>query len=161
VTSSFLRRMATLWITLAVSVASASDPAPAVPAAAALYQLPDFDASPGDFYPEFASRRLLQGAVGIEFQIDAEGHVQALQPTYGDNPDFAEKAQEFLKKGRFRPVAGWEQAGGPEIKFVVEVQFSMVRDGYTCDKKPPRVADTEVLVVCKQLVSRRNNRRLN
>jgi len=144
---------------LGVSGVSASDSDPEVPAGAPPYQLPDFVASPGDFYPESAARRLLQGAVGIEFQIDAEGHVQELQPTYTDNPDFSEKAQEYLKKGRFRTVDGWEQAGGPELKFVVEVQFSVVRDGSTCEKKPPRVADTEVLVVCRQLVSRRNSRR--
>jgi hypothetical protein len=160
VKSSFLRGIATLCMALGVSGVAASDsgPDPELPAGAFL--LPDFVASPDDFYPESASRRLLQGAVGIEFQIDAEGHVQALRPTYTDNPDFAEKAQEYLKKGRFKTVDGWEQAGGPDLKFVVEVQFSVVRDGPICEKKPPRVADTEVLVVCKQLV-RRNNRRLS
>jgi hypothetical protein len=156
-----VRGIATLFMALAVSGVSASDPDPAVPAAAPLYQLPHFDASPGDFYPDSAARRLLQGAVGIEFQIDAEGHVQNLQQTYTNYPDFSEKAQEYLKKGQFRTVEGWEQAGGPELKFVVEVQFSVVREGTTCDKKPPRVADIEVLAVCRWLVSRRNTRRLN
>jgi hypothetical protein len=161
VTSSFLRGIATLCIALGVSGVSASDSGPEASADASLYQLPDFVASPGDFYPASAGRRLLQGAVGIEFQIDAEGRVQALQPRYTDNPDFAEKAQEYLKQGRFQTVDSWEQAGGPDLRFFVEVQFSVVRDGLICDKKPPRVADTEVLVVCKQLVSRRNSRRLN
>jgi len=160
VTSSFLKGMSALWITLALSGVSASESDPVVPAGASLYQLPDFEAAAGDFYPQSAARRLLQGAVGIEFQIDAKGQVQNLQPTYTDNADFSEKAQEYLKQGRFRTVAGWEQAGGSEIKFVVEIQFSVVRDGSICEKKPPRVADTEVLVVCRQLVSRRNTRRL-
>ncbi len=160
-TSSFLRGIAALCIALGVSGVSASDSGPEGSAGAPVYQLPDFEASPGNFYPESAARRLLQGAVGIEFQIDAEGRVQALQPRYTDNPDFAEKAQEYLKQGRFQTVDGWEQAGGPDLKFVVEVQFSVVRDGPTCEKKPPRVADTDVLVVCKQLVSRRNSRRFN
>jgi TonB family protein len=153
--------MATLWMTVAVTAVSASDSDPPAPAAAPLYQLPHFDAVPGDFYPDSAARRLLQGSVGIEFQIDAEGHVQNLQQTYANYPDFSEKAQEYLKKGRFQTVAGWEQAGGPELKFVVEIQFSVVREGSTCEKKPPRVADTEVLAVCRWLVSRRNSRRLN
>jgi TonB family protein len=148
-------------MTLAVSAVSASDSEPQVSAGAPLYQLPHFDASPGDFYPDSAARRLLQGTVSIEFQIDAEGQVQNLQQTYANYPDFSEKAQEYLKKGRFQTVDGWEQAGGPELKFVVEVQFSVVREGSTCDKKPPRVADTEVLAVCRWLVSRRNTRRLN
>jgi len=161
VTRLFLRGIATLSMALAVSGVSASDSDSAVPAAAPVYLLPDFVASSDDFYPESAARRLLQGAVGIEFQIDAKGHVQQLQPTYTDNADFSAKAQEYLKQGRFRTVDGWEQAGGPEIKFVVEIQFSIVRDGATCDKKPPRVADTEVLVVCRQLVSRRNSRRFS
>jgi hypothetical protein len=161
VTSSFLRGIATLCIALGVTGVSASDSDPEGAGGPRLYQLPDFVASPGNFYPESAARRLLQGAVGIEFQIDAEGHVQALQPRYTDNPDFAEKAQEYLKQGRFRTVDGWEQGGGPELTFVVEVQFSVVRDGPICEKKPPRVADIEVLVVCKQLVPRRNNRRFN
>jgi TonB family protein len=148
-------------MTLAVTAVSASDSDPQVPAEAPLYQLPHFEASAGDFYPDSAARRLLQGAVRIEFQIDAEGHVQNLQPTDTDNPDFSEKAQEYLKKGRFQTVDGWEQAGGPELKFVVEVQFSVVREGSICEKKPPRVADTEVLPVCRWLVSRRNTRRFN
>lgn len=155
-TKSFLRVIATFCMALGVSGVSASDAE--VPAGAPLLQLPDFVASPGDFYPESAARRLLQGAVGIEFQIDAQGHVEALQPTYTDHPDFSEKAQEFLKIGRFRTSDDWEQAGGPGLRFVVEVQFSVARNGAACEKKPPRVADTEVLVVCRQLVSRRDRR---
>lgn len=53
----------------------------------------------------------------------------------------------------------WGQTAGSDLLFVVEVQFSISRDG-ACEKKPPRVADTEVLVICKVLASRRD-RRLN
>lgn len=121
-------------------------------------QLPNFVPSSGDFYPSSAASKLLQGSVGIEFQIDDQGRVQILSQTFADHPDFAPNAADYLTKGRFRISPEWVQSGGPGLKFVVEVQFSLVRGGGSCDKKPPHVADTEVLVVCRPLPARRGGR---
>ena len=158
----FTRAAVTACIVLVASSIQASDSAvsePAPESAVQLYVPPEFTPSSGDFYPQSAARRLLQGAVGIEFQIDAQGRAQNLQQTYADNSEFAEKTQAFLKSGQFKVSDDWGQTSGPDLRFVVEVQFSLAR-GSDCEKKPPRVADTEVLVVCKVLVSRRE-RRLN
>jgi len=120
-------------------------------------QLPDFVPPAGDFYPPSAASRLTQGAVGFEFQIDEEGRAQILAQTFTDHP-FAPSATDYLTKGRFRVSPEWVQAGGPGLRFEVEVQFSIARDGGSCDKKPPHVADTEVLVVCRSLPPRRRGR---
>ena len=86
-------------------------------------QLPTFSASSDDLYPVAAARKLLQGSVGVEFQIDAEGRAQILSQTFVDAPEFAESASEVLKRGRFRVPEDWVKAGGPDQRFVVEVQF--------------------------------------
>jgi hypothetical protein len=134
----------------------------AVPAAAeapaALFALPDFVPAAGDFYPSSAASRLQQGSVGIEFQIDEQGRAQILAQSFADDPQFAPKAAEFLTKGHFRITPEWVQSGGPGLRFTVEVQFSVARGGDSCEKKPPHVADTEVLVVCRSLPSRRGRR---
>jgi hypothetical protein len=142
------------------SVASPPVSAPVSQADVAIdwMQLPDFVPSAGDFYPPSAASRLTQGAVGFELQIDHEGHAQILSQTFTDHPDFAPSATEYLTKGRFRVSPEWVQAGGPGLRFAVEVQFSIARDGGSCDKKPPHVADTEVLVVCRPLPPRRRGR---
>jgi hypothetical protein len=121
-------------------------------------QLPQFVPSGDDFYPESAARKLAQGAAGFEIQIDAEGHAQIVSETFADNPDFGTSAAEFLKRGRFRIPEDWLQSGGPGAHFVLEVQFSLARGSATCTPKPPRVADTEVLTVCRTIVSRRGGR---
>ena len=144
------------------SAVSAESPAPVVPAddtaASSWMQLPNFQPSSGDFYPSSAASKLMQGSVGIEFQIDEQGRAQILSQTFADHPDFAPGAAEYLTKGRFRISPEWIQSGGPGLKFVVEVQFSLSRGGGSCDKKPPHVADTEVLVVCRALPTRRSGR---
>ena len=127
-------------------------------AATSWMQLPDFVPSSGDFYPPSAASKLMQGSVGIEFQIDEQGRAQILSQTFADHSDFAPRAADYLTKGRFRISPEWVQAGGPGLKFVVEVQFSLARGGGSCDKKPPHVADTEVLVVCRSLPTRRGGR---
>ncbi len=121
-------------------------------------QLPDFAKPAGDFYPSAAASKLLQGSVGFEFQVDEKGQAQILAQTFTDHPDFALKAADFLTKGRFRVAPEWVQSGGPGLRFAVEVQFSLARGGDSCDKKPPRVADTQVLVVCRSLPNRRSGR---
>lgn len=121
-------------------------------------QLPVFAPATGDFYPSSAASKLVQGSVGLEFQIDEQGHAQILSQTFADQADFASSAARYLTKGRFRISPEWVQAGGPGLRFVVEVQFSLARGGGSCDKKPPRVADTEVLVVCRSLATRRGGR---
>jgi hypothetical protein len=121
-------------------------------------QLPNFAPATGDFYPSSAASKLMQGSVGIEFQIDEQGRAQILSQTFVDHPDFAPQAANYLTQGRFRISPEWVQAGGPGLKFVVEVQFSLARGGGSCDKKPPHVADTEVLVVCRALPARRGGR---
>lgn len=155
----FMRGVATFCVALGVCGVGVSEPA--VPgatseSAVAPIQLPAFIPSSGDFYPESAARRLLQGAVGVELQIDAEGQAELLRQTYTSHPDFADKAEAFLKSGRFRTSDEWVQSGGPGVTFLVEVQFSVARGSNVCDKKPPRVADVAVLVVCRMLVSRRD-----
>lgn len=75
------RAAATACIVLIASSIQASDSAVSAPiseSAAQLYVPPDFTPSSGDFYPQSASRRLAQGAVGMEFQIDAQGRAQNL-----------------------------------------------------------------------------------
>lgn len=149
-------------VTAESAVAADSPASPAVPASDAApsgwMQLPDFVPSSDDFYPPSAASRLTQGSVGIEFQIDDQGRAQILSQTFADEPVFAPSATDYLTKGRFRTSPEWVQAGGPGLRFVVEVQFSIGRDGSLCDKKPPHVADTEVLVVCHSLPSRRRGR---
>jgi hypothetical protein len=159
VANSFVRGVAVFCAALGVCSIGVSDeavPDTAPESLAALDQLPEFTPSSGDFYPESAARRLLQGAVGVELQIDAQGQAQILQQTYTNHPDFADKAEAFLKSGRFQTSDEWVQSGGPEVTFLVEVQFSVARNGDACEQKPPRVADVEVLVVCRKLVSRRD-----
>ena len=144
------------------SAVSTEAAAPAVSAdgtaASSWMQLPNFQPSSGDFYPSSAASKLMQGSVGIEFQIDEQGRAQILSQTFVDHPDFAPGATDYLTKGRFRVSPEWAQSGGPGLKFVVEVQFSLARGGASCDKKPPHVADTEVLVVCRSLPARRSGR---
>jgi hypothetical protein len=136
----------------------------AVPAAAEtsaatpVFSLPAFVPASGDFYPPSAASKLQQGSVGIEFQIDDQGRAQILAQTFADDPEFAPNAADFLTKGHFRISPEWVQSGGPGLRFTVEVQFSVARGGDSCEKKPPHVADTEVLVVCRSLPSRRGRR---
>ena len=133
-------------------------PSVAEGAASSWMQLPNFVPSAGDFYPSSAVSKLMQGSVGIEFQIDEQGRAQILSQTFADHPDFAPGAADYLTKGHFRISPEWVQSGGPGLKFVVEVQFSIARGGGSCDKKPPHVADTEVLVVCRSMPTRRGRR---
>jgi hypothetical protein len=150
------------FLALASLSVYAADPevpdASGVPAASGVVQLPDFVPSDEDFYPASAARKLLQGSVGFELQIDDQGRVQLLSQTFADHPDFAPDAAGFLKSGRFRVAPGWVQSGGPDQRFVVEVQFSVARGGGSCTKRPPHVADTEVFVVCRSLPNRRGGR---
>lgn len=127
-------------------------------AIAAMLALPDFVPAAGDFYPSSAASNLLQGSVGFELRIDAQGRAQILAQTFADDPDFAPKAADFLTKGHFRISPEWVQSGGPGLRFAVEVQFLVARGGDACEKKPPHVADTDVLVVCRSLPSRRRGR---
>lgn len=121
-------------------------------------KLPNFVQPSGDFYPSSAASKLMQGSVGIEFQVDGQGRAQILAQSFADHPDFASKAADFLTKGSFRVSPEWVQSGGPGLRFAVEVQFSLARNGGSCDKKPPRNADIEVLVVCRSLPTRRERR---
>jgi hypothetical protein len=121
-------------------------------------RLPGFLQPSGDFYPSSAAGKLMQGSVGLEFQIDEQGHAQILAQSFADHSEFGSKAADFLTKGTFRISPDWVQAGGPGLRFAVEVQFSLARNGGSCDKKPPRVADTEVFVVCRSLPTRRGGR---
>jgi hypothetical protein len=126
-----------------------------VPAAAYELPLPKFVASDADFYPASAARKMMQGSVGLEFQIDDQGRAQVMGQTFADSPDFAPSAQEFLKQGRFRVPDDWVQSGGPDVRFVVEVQFSIARGEDSCAKKPPHVADMEIVMVCRVQAKRR------
>jgi len=125
------------------------------PAAVSELRLPKFVAADADFYPASAARKMMQGSVGLEFQIDDQGRAQVVGQTFADQPDFAPSAQEFLKQGRFRIPEDWAQSGGPEVRFVVEVQFSIARGDDTCAKKPPHVADMEIVMVCRVQAKRR------
>ena len=129
-----------------------------VPATAGEVGLPQFVASGGDFYPASAARKLMQGSVGVEVQIDDQGRAQVLEQTFADHPDFGASAAEFLKSGRFQVSPDWVQSGGPDQRFVVEIQFSVARGGASCVKRPPHVADTEIIVVCHSLPTRRGGR---
>ena len=120
--------------------------------------LPRFMPSSEELYPAAASRKFLQGSAGIEFQIDAEGRAQILSQIFVDAPEFGESASEVLKRGRFDVPADWVTAGGPAQHFVIEVQFNITRRDAPCTKRPPHVADTEVISVCWQQPSRRRNR---
>src|SRR2546426_9059374 len=62
-------------------------------------RLPGFTPSSEDLYPAGAARKLLQGSVGVELQIDAEGRAQILSQTFIDAPEFAESASDVLKRG--------------------------------------------------------------
>ncbi len=125
------------------------------PAADGWVPLPAFVASAEDFYPATAARKLQQGSVGLEVQIDAQGRVEILSQTFADHPDFASGAAQFLKSGHFRVSQEWVQSGGSYQRFVVEVQFSVARAGADCTKRPPHVADTDILVVCRSLPIRK------
>jgi TonB family protein len=120
--------------------------------------LPRFTQSSEDLYPAAASRKLLQGSVGVEFQVDANGHAQVVSQTFIDAPEFAESASEVLKRGHFDVPSDWVIAGGPAQHFVMEVQFTIARGDSPCTKKPPHVADTEVVLVCWQQPTRRKTR---
>ena len=130
---------------LSVYASDSEEPLPPVPE----LQLPRFVPAGDDFYPASAVRNLTQGSVGVEFQIDDQGRVQDLAPTFADNADFATSATEFLTKGRFKIPADWVQNGGPGYRFFLEVQFSIARGDAGCAKKPPRVVDTAVVTVCR------------
>ncbi len=144
---------------LSVYAADSEVPAAAdVPPDSGVVQLPDFVPSAEDFYPASAARKLLQGSVGFELQVDDQGRAQFLSQTFTDHPDFAPEAAGFLKSGRFRVSPVWAQSGGPDQRFVVEVQFTVARGGGSCTKRPPHVADTEVFVVCRSLPSRKGGR---
>jgi TonB family protein len=121
-------------------------------------QLPGFTPSSEDLYPVAAARKLLQGSVGVEFQIDAQGRVQLLSQTFIDAPEFAESAAEVLRRGRFRVPEDWEKSGGPAQRFAVEVQFNIARGDAPCVKRPPHTVDTEVVLVCWLQPSRRKSR---
>jgi hypothetical protein len=130
---------------LSVYASDTDEPLPPVPE----LQLPQFVAAGDDFYPASAVRNLTQGSVGVEFQIDDKGHVQDLAATFADNADFATSATEYLSKGRFRIPEDWVQNGGPGYRFAVEVQFLIGRGDAGCARKPPRIADTAVVTVCR------------
>jgi hypothetical protein len=155
-TRPFARPIAIAFLALgSLSVYAAdSETAPA----AGEVRLPDFVPSGDDFYPSSAARKLQQGSVGIELQIDDKGRVQILAQAFADQPDFAASATEFLQHGRFEVSPDWVQSGGPEQRFVVEIQFSIARGGGSCVKKPPHVPDTEVIVVCRLQPTRRGGR---
>ena len=121
-------------------------------------QLPAFTPSSEDLYPAAAARKLLQGSVGVEFRIDAQGRAQILSQTFIDAPEFAENASEVLKRGSFRVPGDWVQSGGPDARFVVEVQFNIARGDAPCVKRPPHVVDTEVVLVCWLQPNRRKSR---
>ncbi len=121
-------------------------------------RLPGFVPSGEDLYPAAAARKLLQGSVGVEVQIDGEGRAQILSQTFVDAPEVAESAAEVLKRGHFKVPEDWAQSGGPDERFVVEVQFTIARGDAPCAKKPPHVADTEVVLVCRLQPSRRKSR---
>src|SRR5262249_42575645 len=85
--------------------------------AAAEIPLPEFVPSGANFYPESAARKLLQGSVGVEFQIDGGGRAQILGQTFVDDPDFAASASELLKQGHFKIPADWVESGGSSPRF--------------------------------------------
>ena len=144
---------------LSVYADDSAVPAPSeVPATGGWVPLPAFVASAEDFYPAAAGRKLLQGSVGLEVQVDAQGRVEILSQTFADHADFASGATQFLKSGHFRVSSDWVQSGGSDQRFVVEVQFSVARAGADCTKRPPRVADTDILVVCRSLPTRKTGR---
>ena len=120
--------------------------------------LPLFVQSGEDFYPAAAARKLMQGSVGLELQIDDQGRAQILSHTFVDAPEFAESASEVLKRGHFKVPEDWAQSGGPEQHFVVEVQFTIARGDAPCARKPPHVADAEVVLVCRVQSIRRKSR---
>jgi hypothetical protein len=123
------------------------------------FELPRFvPAGEDEFYPDAAARKLLQGAAGVDFMIDAKGRAQVLGQRFADNPEFGAKASEFIERGRFNVPDGWEQAGGTEQRFFLEVQFSITRGGDSCARKPPRLADSAIVTICKVQVSRRSGR---
>lgn len=159
-TRPFARAIATAFLALGSMSVYAADEAASqelLPAAADV-RLPDFTAAAEDFYPASAARKLQQGSAGVEFRIDAQGHVEILAQPYADDPDFAASAAEFLKRGRFRVTDDWVQSGGTQLRFAVEIQFSLTRGGIQCAPKPPRVADTQVITVCRAQPSRRSGR---
>jgi hypothetical protein len=121
-------------------------------------RLPGFVASSEDLYPAAAARKLMQGSVGIELQIDDQGRARILSQTFSDAPEFTETASEVLKRGHFKVPEDWAQSGGPEQRFLVEVQFIIARGDAPCAKKPPHVADTEVVLVCRVQPIRRKSR---
>jgi len=121
-------------------------------------RLPGFVPSSEDLYPAAAARKLMQGSVGVELQIDDQGRAQILSQTFSDAPEFAESAAEVLKRGHFKVPEGWTQSGGAEQRFLVEVQFIIARGDEPCAKKPPHVADTEVVLVCRVQPTRRKSR---
>ena len=121
-------------------------------------RLPGFVPSSEDLYPAAAVRKLMQGSVGVELQIDDQGRARILSQTFSDAPEFAESAAEVLKRGHFKVPEDWAQSGGPEQRFLVEVQFIIARGDAPCAKKPPHVADTEVVLVCRVQPTRRKSR---
>lgn len=159
-TRPFAWTFATAFLALGSMSVYAADEGPSqelLPAAADV-RLPDFTAAAEDFYPVSAARKLQQGSAGVEFRIDAQGHAEILAQPYADDPDFAASAAEFLKHGSFRVTDEWVQSGGTQLRFAVEIQFAVARGGTQCVPRPPRVADTQVLTVCRLQPSRRSGR---
>jgi hypothetical protein len=147
-TRPFAWATAMAFLALGLPSVYASDVVEPLPPVPELH-LPQFVPAGADFYPASAARSLTQGSVGVEFQIDAQGRVQDLAATFADSGDFATSATEYLTRGRFRIPADWVHNGGPGRRFFLEVQFSIARGYADCAKKPPRVADSDILTVCR------------
>jgi outer membrane biosynthesis protein TonB len=104
-----------------------------------------------DWYPPAAKRSGEDGIVGLEFGIDAKGHVQDIRRQYGEANDLATSAQAMLQSAVFRVGPGWEDSGYQKLRFAMEFQFSIdepARHRHCSGNSPPRVPGAEVVAIC-------------
>jgi hypothetical protein len=101
-------------------------------------------------YPMRAKARSEQGAVDVEFSLDARGHPRDLRTTYADADALSTPTSDFLSSLVFRVPADWETSGAAMQRFTFEAQYSLVTRGQPCPPPaaPTRIAGATLVLVC-------------
>lgn len=113
-----------------------------------LVKMPHFLPSDNDYYPDIARRRSETGVVDLEYSIDGKGRARDVQELYAATHDLGAGARLMLTEQRFHPSPGWEDKGYQNLRFTVEVHYSLARRGSGCEELPTRVPDAELVVIC-------------
>jgi hypothetical protein len=149
-TQDALRR--TAWaVVLSICPFGLNAQSPTTTATSAPDRLPRF-VSGGylDLYPAAAQRLNQQGAVDLEFRIDASGHAQEVKELYSAYPSLAATARRMLTGGTFQVPPDWSSSSSASVRFVTEYQFVLVAPPAHCPapEAAARVAGAHVAVIC-------------